>query len=290
MEERLNELGGLWASYQITRDVETLYKASKFNSDVFFEFLGGDIPSICHDIIKESDERKYDLLTWRAKTLMEKPNVMRAYQMFQYYTNLIIREEELTGKANPNGLKIEALIINVYDLIQEYATEIERLSDIIYQEIPEEIEEGDYNDIDRVLRLNVACEHYKKYLSHIRDLIDDLPKLEDEVNQNHASGSRKLPKELDNPKAKEVLQRGIKANLLDENYQLLKGVTQGQAYLFALYASQELRIYNQWKVFGGSLWGIKNLGKVKLESTRDEKLDVVRNLFSEKIIKDAMMK
>ena len=109
-------------------------------------------------------------------------------------------------------------------------------------------------------------------------------------NQNLVSGSRKLPKELDNPKAKEVLQRGIKANLLDENYQLLEGVTQGQAYLFALYASQELRIYKQWKVFGISLWGIKNLGKVKLESARDERLDVVRNLFSEKIIKDAMMK
>lgn len=109
-------------------------------------------------------------------------------------------------------------------------------------------------------------------------------------NQSLVSGTRKFPKELDNTKAKEVLQRGIKANLLDENYQLLKGVTQGQAYLFALYASQELRIYNQWQVFGVSLWGIKNLGRVKLESTRDEKLDVVRSLFSEKIIKDAMTK
>ena len=108
--------------------------------------------------------------------------------------------------------------------------------------------------------------------------------------QNPTSNCGKFPKELDNPKAKEVLQRGIKANLLDENYQLLKGVTQGQAYLFALYASQELRIYNQWQVFGVSLWGIKNLGRVKLESTRDEKLDVVRGLFSEKIIRDAMTK
>ena len=203
MEERLNELGGLWASYQITRDVETLYKASEFNSDVFFEFLGGDIPSICHDIIKESDERKYDLLTWRAKTLMEKPNVMRAYQMFQYYTNLIIREEELTGKANPNGLKIEALIINVYDLIQEYATEIERLSDIIYQEIPEEIEEGDYNDIDRVLRLNIVCENYKDLYEHIRDIIEDSSKIEDEVKLT-VSDCNKLPKELNTKEAENL--------------------------------------------------------------------------------------
>ena len=126
-------------------------------------------------------------------------------------------------------------------------------------------------------------------IEQVGDLIDNSPKIADEVKLT-VSDCNKLPKELDNPKAKEVLQRGIKANLLDENYQLLKGVTQGQAYLFALYASQELRIYNQWQVFGVSLWGIKNLGRVKLESTRDEKLDVVRGLFSEKIIRNAMTK
>lgn len=109
-------------------------------------------------------------------------------------------------------------------------------------------------------------------------------------NRVSTSNCGKLPKELDNHKAKEILQRGIKAGLLDDNYQLLKGVTQGQAHIFALYASQELRIFEPWKVFGILLWGMNNLGKVKPESTREKKLAIVRGLFSDKIVKEAMKK
>lgn len=275
MEERLKELEILWNRYLNTNAIEYLHKAEEINNSITFELCNETFPNICNEIITESIKRKYDLLAWEAKILMQMPNVMKAYQMFEYYTgNAVVVPKE--------GMRLDILIINVYDLIQGYATEIERLSNIIYREIPEEIREGDYDSIDRVLRLNVVCEQYEENYKYIRDLIKCEQEKEDKEKQSPA-----LPEELDTEEGKAVLKRGVDGGILDNNYQLLKNTTNGQAAAFAICAKEMLGIEDHWKCFE-SLWGKKDMKSIKLVSTSEKKIKEVKKMFPPYIAHNAL--
>lgn len=89
-----------------------------------------------------------------------------------------------------------------------------------------------------------------------------------------------MPDELNTPQAKEILNRGVKAGLLNTDYQPDKDTTKYQLYEFASMASNLLGIKNKWKVFGG-LWSIKNLGQVKVLETNTDNLFIVHGCFQE---------
>ena len=70
-------------------------------------------------------------------------------------------------------------------------------------------------------------------------------------DSNNNNISTTLPKELDTEDAKSILQRGVDANLLDDNFQPIKEkMTKYQMKEFAELASLELGIKEKWKVFG----------------------------------------
>lgn len=99
-----------------------------------------------------------------------------------------------------------------------------------------------------------------------------------------------LPKKLDNDKAKSILQRGVDANLLDDNFQPIKEkMTKYQMKEFAELASLELRIKEKWKVFG-FLWNAKNLGQIKNYEANFDSLKIIENLFPKEIVEKAKKK
>lgn len=91
-----------------------------------------------------------------------------------------------------------------------------------------------------------------------------------------------LPAELDTDEAKKILQRGVDANFLDNNFQPIRGnMTKYQIKRFAELASLELGIKEKWKVFG-SLWNIKNLGQIKDYEANLNSLKIIESLFQKK--------
>ncbi len=93
-----------------------------------------------------------------------------------------------------------------------------------------------------------------------------------------------LPAELDTDEAKKILQRGVDANFLDNNFQPIRGnMTKYQIKRFAELASLELKINEKWKVFG-SLWNIKNLGQIKDYEANLNSLKIIESLFPEEIV------
>lgn len=96
-----------------------------------------------------------------------------------------------------------------------------------------------------------------------------------------------LPRELDTDEAKSVLQRGVVAGLLDENYQCLSNMTGYQKREFADLASSLLSIRHKWRVFE-SLWGIKGLGQIKMYEANVDSINIIKRLFPEVEIKRKM--
>ena len=112
-------------------------------------------------------------------------------------------------------------------------------------------------------------------------LIDMFNRLTGDSNNNNISTT--LPKKLDNDKAKSILQRGVDANLLDDNFQPIKEkMTKYQMKEFAELASLELGIKEKWKVFG-FLWNAKNLGQIKNYEANFDSLKIIENLFPKEI-------
>lgn len=96
-----------------------------------------------------------------------------------------------------------------------------------------------------------------------------------------------IPKELDTPKAKEILQRFIDSGHLDKDFQPIKGITKkGELYLICLYAGQELNLYYKWKTFE-MLWNIHNLQQTKESQISKKRRAKVESLFHKDIIDKA---
>jgi len=96
-----------------------------------------------------------------------------------------------------------------------------------------------------------------------------------------------IPKELDTPKAKEILQRFIDSGHLDKDFQPIKGTTtKGELYLICLYAGQELNLYYKWKAFE-MLWNIHNLQQTKESQISKKRRAKVESLFHKDIIDKA---
>lgn len=97
-----------------------------------------------------------------------------------------------------------------------------------------------------------------------------------------------LPAELDTDEAKKILQRGVDANFLDNNFQPIEAnMTKFQMKRFAELASIELGIAKKWKVFG-SLWNIKNLGQIKDYEANPNSLKIIESLFPKEIVSKAI--
>lgn len=91
-----------------------------------------------------------------------------------------------------------------------------------------------------------------------------------------------IPKELDTPKAKEILQRCIDSGHLDKDFQPIVGTTNGQLFYIALYASYELWGRARWVLFE-RLWSVKGLRKVKTYEIADYRKESIDKLFSKEI-------
>lgn len=97
-----------------------------------------------------------------------------------------------------------------------------------------------------------------------------------------------MPKELDNDAAKAVLQRGVAAGILNENYQCLE-LTMYQQKEFAELASEELGIKNKWKVFE-TLWQIKGLAQVRMDEANLDSLKKIRDIFPDVIEREKKLR
>lgn len=84
-------------------------------------------------------------------------------------------------------------------------------------------------------------------------VVSELPKGEE---AKKASQTSTIPSELDNDKARNILQRFVDAGMLDGQFQPL--VSRAQAALIADAVSMRLNIVKKWKVFE-SLWNRKNI-------------------------------
>lgn len=84
-------------------------------------------------------------------------------------------------------------------------------------------------------------------------VVSELPKGEE---AKKASQTSTIPSELDNDRARNILQRFVDAGMLDGQFQPL--VSRAQAALIADAVSMRLNIVKKWKVFE-SLWNRKNI-------------------------------
>ena len=84
-------------------------------------------------------------------------------------------------------------------------------------------------------------------------VVSELPNGEE---AKKASQTSTIPSELDNDKARNILQRFVDAGMLDGQFQPL--VSRAQAALIADAVSMRLNIVKKWKVFE-SLWKRKNI-------------------------------
>ena len=84
-------------------------------------------------------------------------------------------------------------------------------------------------------------------------VVSELPKGEE---AKKASQTSTIPSELDNDRARNILQRFVDAGMLDGHFQPL--VSRAQAALIADAVSMQLNIVKKWKVFE-SLWKRKNI-------------------------------
>ena len=84
-------------------------------------------------------------------------------------------------------------------------------------------------------------------------VVSELPKGEE---AKKASQTSTIPSELDNDRARNILQRFVDAGMLDGQFQPL--VSRAQAALIADAVSMQLNIVKKWKVFE-SLWNRKNI-------------------------------
>ena len=84
-------------------------------------------------------------------------------------------------------------------------------------------------------------------------VVSELPKGEE---AKKASQISTIPSELDNDRARNILQRFVDAGMLDGQFQPL--VSRAQAALIADAVSMQLNIVKKWKVFE-SLWKRKNI-------------------------------
>lgn len=100
---------------------------------------------------------------------------------------------------------------------------------------------------------------------------------------------KKLPDELNNHIAKEVIKRAINRGLMDEDYNYTSDFTKAQRRRFAELASEELGIQNKWKVFE-SLWGDSNLAQYKIYDASFEKIKFIDSLFPKEIIDKCKLK
>jgi hypothetical protein len=114
----------------------------------------------------------------------------------------------------------------------------------------------------------------------IKQLIETFNEIENKAEKNNQQVY------FDENKFKSVMQRAIKANLVDDKYKPNNNTNQGQLKLLALYTSIEVGIEKPWKFFG-ELWEIRNLAQIKEESYSTKKLNKVKELFSKKIIQES---
>ena len=97
-----------------------------------------------------------------------------------------------------------------------------------------------------------------------------------------------IPKELDTPKAKEILQRCIDSGHLDKDFQPIKDTTtNGQLFYIALYTSYVLWNTAKWKPFE-RLWGRPYLRQEKVWLMAQNRKESIDALFSKDIIEKAL--
>ena len=96
--------------------------------------------------------------------------------------------------------------------------------------------------------------------------------------------ARELPRELNTPKAKEILQRVVDAGYLDKYFRPKEGVKKVELSFLARCISLELWGHPQWVVFE-KLWDTYNLRRYGAYDLRQAVKINIENLFSEKVIK-----
>ena len=121
----------------------------------------------------------------------------------------------------------------------------------------------------------------------IKQYNTDKEKEQNQGVENLPSETKGIPKELDTPKAKEILQRCIDSGHLDNDFQRIKGTTKGQLYYIALYTSLTLWGEVRWKPFE-RLWSVKELRKVKTYEVSEHRKESIDNLFSKDVIERAL--
>lgn len=144
---------------------------------------------------------------------------------------------------------------------------------------------GEKDGVEYALRLHFILSWLNDDRICLLNMIDRLRHMD---KKNDKSNNILLPVELDTDEAKKILQRGVDANFLDNNFQPIRGnMTKYQIKRFAELASLELKINEKWKVFG-SLWNIKNLGQIKDYEANLNSLKIIESLFPKEIVSKAI--
>lgn len=101
---------------------------------------------------------------------------------------------------------------------------------------------------------------------------------------------KEIPKELTSTQAQSVLQRGTDIGLFDDKFMPLPQMTKAQKKVFAIHCATECgfkdRCYKPFEEY----WQISNLAQVREVDSNPNKLEIIKNLFSEEIQEQAKRK
>lgn len=169
----------------------------------------------------------------------------------------------------------------IITLVQEY------LSAEIWMD-PADIKETEDGDFIPCLSLKFLKGILNRNEQQKMKMCLELRGSEEYTKNEDTQEARELPRELNTPQAKEILQRCIDSGHLDKDFQPIKDTTtNGQLFYIALYTSYVLWNTAKWKPFE-RLWGRPYLRQEKVWLMAQNRKESIDALFSKDIIEKAL--
>lgn len=170
----------------------------------------------------------------------------------------------------------------IITLVQEY------LSAEIWMD-PADIKETEDGDFIPCLSLKFLKGILNRNEQQKMKMCLELRGSEEYTKNEDTQEARELPRELNTPQAKEILQRFVDAGYLDKNYQPINGTTNGELKYICFYAGTELYIYKKWSVFQ-KLWNVNHLQSVSDAKIDHKRILKIREFFTKDVIDSAEAK
>lgn len=166
---------------------------------------------------------------------------------------------------------------DIITLVHEY------LSAEIWRD-PTDIKETEDGDFIPRLSLNFLKGILERNEQKKKKMCLELRGSEEYTKNEDSQEARELPRELNTPKAKEILQRLVDAGYLDKNFRPKEDVKKVAQSFIARCISTELWETPKWVVFE-NFWDTDNLKGSSVYNLDQAVKKNIENLFSEKVIK-----